>query len=95
VGVCSGAHAQDVEPPRYEQEHVDLKGLAIKNLKISAWENERKSKKYVELQAFQETQDGRLLPSSKFDVSCEVVGGSDVLSGDYFVWTTVDFLVAR
>lgn len=61
LGVYSGAHAQDVEPPRYETEHVDLKGLEIKNLKPSAWENARKSKKYVHLQAFQETGDGRLL----------------------------------
>jgi hypothetical protein len=87
------AHAQDSDPPIYELEHVDLKGLEIKNLKLFAWENE-KGKKYVEVQEFQEMREGRLLPSSKFDISCEVVGGLNLLAGDYFVWTTVDFLVA-
>lgn len=48
----------------------------------------------MEVQTFRETQPLHLNPSSKFDVSCEVVGGSDVLTGDYFLWTTVDFVVA-
>lgn len=34
------------------------------------------------------------MPSDKFDVECEIMGGEDAYAGDYFVWTTIDFLVA-
>ncbi len=92
--VCPCSHSQDVDPSAYEPERAELKSLAIKNMKILAWQGDRKKGKYVEVQAFQETQKLHLSPSDKFDVACEVVGGADVLTGDYFLWTTVDFLVA-
>ena len=43
---------------------------------------------------FRETKPQHLVPADKFDVECELVGGADVSPGDYFLWTTVDFLVA-
>ena len=72
----------------------ELKNLVIKNVKLFAWQDVYKKKKYVEVLEFRETQGLHLIPSNKFDVRCEVVGGSDLLAGDYFLWTTVDFLVA-
>jgi hypothetical protein len=85
---------QDVEPPRFEVERVEPKGLEIKNVRMFARLDGRKKKSYVEVQAFRETRALHLSPSNTFDVKCDVVGGSDVLAGDYFLWTTVDFLVA-
>ena len=86
--------SQDVEPPRFELERVEPKGLEIKNVRVFARPDGRKRKSFVEIQGFRETRALHLSPSNKFDVKCDVVGGSDVLAGDYFVWTTVDFLVA-
>jgi hypothetical protein len=85
-------YGQDVNPPVHAQEGAELKGLEIKQVKLFAWQVVHKNKKYVEVQEFRETQGQHLIPSGKFDVKCEVVGGSDV--GDYFLWTTIDFLVA-
>jgi len=91
---CPPGSCGDVEPPRYEPESAKLKSLEIKNVKLFAWQVIDKKRKYVEVQTFRETKELHLLPADRFDVVCEVVGGADVLSGDYFLWTTVDFLVA-
>jgi len=93
LAACSSVRGQDMVEPIYEPERSEPKSLEIKNVKLFARQDGRK-KGYVEVQTFRETRQLRLNPSSKFDVSCEVVGGSDVLTGDYFLWTTVDFLVA-
>jgi hypothetical protein len=82
-----GQHVNTAPPQRAEQ-----KSLEIKQVRIFAWQVVQKTWKYVEVQDFRETQELQLVPSSRFDVECELVGGSDV--GDYFLWTTVDFLVA-
>jgi len=87
-------HSQDVEPPRFEVEHAEPKGLEIKNVRVFARPDGRKKNSYVEVQAFRETRALHLSPSNRFDVKCDVVGGSDALAGDYLLWTTVDFLVA-
>jgi len=92
LAACSSVRSQNVEPPIYELEHSEAKSLEIKNVKLFARQDGRK-KGHVEVQTFRETRQLRLNPSSKFDVSCEVVGGL-VLTGDYFLWTTVDFVVA-
>jgi hypothetical protein len=87
-------HSQDVEPPRFEVEHAEPKGLEIKSVRVFARPDGRKKKSYVEVQTFRETRPLHLSPSNRFDVKCDVVGGSDVLAGDYLLWTTVEFLVA-
>jgi hypothetical protein len=91
---CSCVYAQDIEPPRYETEHIEPKILEIKNVKLFAWNKDGKNKKYVEVEAFREAHELRLIPSDSFDVTSEVVGGLDAAGSDYFLWTTVDFLVA-
>jgi hypothetical protein len=90
---CPPDSCGDVYLPSYELEHAELKRLEIRDVKLFAWQADHKNRKHEEIQAFRETQPRRLTPSERFDVECKVVGGDD-LTGDYFLWTTVDFLVA-
>lgn len=90
LAIPSPAHAQDVE---YELERAEPKGVRIESLKLLAWQDGHK-KKYAEAIGFREQRQMHLAPSDKFDVACQVVGGQDVLTNDYVLWTTVDFLVA-
>jgi len=83
-------YGQDLNPS--PPQRAEQKSPEIKLVKIFAWHVVHKNRKYMEVQEFRETQELHLIPSSMFDVKCELVGGSDV--GDYFLWTTVDFLVA-
>ena len=94
LAVCSFSYGQSVNPPLNLPERAELKSLEIKDVKLFTWHVIQKKKKYVEVQEFRETEELHLIPSDKFDVECEVVGGIDLLAGDYFLWTTVDFLVA-
>ncbi len=79
-------YSQD-EPARTE-----AKTLEIKNVRLVAWKVEGRDKKRVEVHKLLETKPQHLLPSNRFDLVCEIVGGK--YSSDYFVWTSVDFLVA-
>jgi hypothetical protein len=94
MAVCSCTYGQDVNPQVHAPERAELKSLEIKDVKLFAWQVVHKKRKYVEVQEFRETQELYLIPSHKFDVECEVVRGSDTFAGGYFIWTTVDFLVA-
>jgi len=75
-----------------EPARAALENVAIKNVKLFAWQDSHKKRKYVEVLEFRETRRLHLIPSNKFDVRCAIVGGSEV--GDYFLWTAADFLVA-
>lgn len=85
---CTSLHSQN-EPARSE-----AKTLEIKNIRLVAWQVADEKRKPVEVERFVEIAPRQLIPSNKFDVECEIVGGEDDHFGDYFVWTTVDFLVA-
>lgn len=67
--------------------------MQIRNLKLIARESHHKSRKYVEVQILREVRAYHLIPSNQFDVTCDLVGGSDVLTYDYLLWTSVDFVV--
>jgi len=82
--------AQESKAPN----QAESKGVTIKNMKLLAWQSVKKQREYREVQKFQETQGRQLLPSAKFYVVCEVLGEPDLRTGDFFLWTTVDFLVA-
>jgi len=73
---------------------AEQKRLEIKNVRLVAWQTVDKKGNPVEVHEFWETKPQHLMPSNKFDVECEIVGGEDDFIGDYFVWTAVDFLVA-
>lgn len=81
-------YSQD-EPARTE-----AKTLEIKNVKLVAWQVADKKRKPVEVDEFLEITPQQLMPSNRFDVECEVIGGDDDHFGEYFVWTTADFLIA-
>ena len=85
---CASLYSQD-EPAR-----SDAKTLEIKNVRLVTWQAAGQERKPVEVERFVEIAPRQLMPSNKFDVECEIVGGEDDHFGDYFVWTTVDFLVA-
>src|SRR5215469_3353994 len=86
LAISSPAHAQDVDPrePPVEQERAEPKSVRIESLKLLAWQDGHK-KKHAEIQAFREQRQMHLAPSDKFDVACQVVGGQDVLTNDYFL----------
>jgi hypothetical protein len=85
---CASLYSQD-EPARSE-----AKTLEIKNVRLVAWQLAGQKRKRVEVERFLEIAPRQLMPANKFDVECEIVRGEDDHFGDYFVWTTVDFLVA-
>jgi hypothetical protein len=85
---CTSLHSQN------ELARSEAKTLEIKNIRLVAWQVVDERRKPVEVERFVEIAPRQLRPSNKFDVECEIVGGEDNHFGDYFVWTTVDFLVA-
>jgi hypothetical protein len=85
---CASLYSQD------ERARSEAKTLEIKNVRLVAWQVVGQKSTPVEVERFLEIAPRQLMPSNKFDVECEIVGGEDDHFGDYFVWTTVDFLVA-
>jgi hypothetical protein len=85
---CTSLYSQN-EPAGSE-----AKTLEIKNVRLVAWQVVDEKRKLVEVERLLEIAPRQLMPSNKFDVECEIIGGKDDHFGDYFVWTTVDFLVA-
>jgi hypothetical protein len=85
---------RDAAPAVHESARSKPKTLEIKNVRLVAWQAADQKRKRVEVYEFRETKPQHLIPSDKFDVECEVVGGADLPAGDYVLWTTVDFLVA-
>src|SRR5205085_10462576 len=77
MAVCSPASAQEgqkpalVTAPEVEPGRAELKNLVIKNVRLFAWQEVYKKRKYVEVLEFRETQGLHLIPSNKFDVRCE------------------------
>jgi hypothetical protein len=94
LAFCAFGRSQDAAPAIHEPVRAEQKALEIKNMKLVAWQIADAKRKPGELYEFLETKPQRVIPSDTFDVECEIVGGADVLAADYFVWTTVDFLVA-
>src|SRR5439155_23229406 len=74
MAVCSPASAQEgqkpalVTAPEVEPGRDELKNLVIKNVRLFAWQEVYKKRKYVEVLEFRETQGLHLIPSNKFDV---------------------------
>src|ERR1035437_6820499 len=95
--ITAGTCWEAIAAPRQqstEQDHAELEGVEIRNVKLFAWQGIGEKRKYSEVQEFREITEQHLIPADRFDVRCEVVGGSRLLSGDFFLWTTVSFLVA-
>jgi len=90
----SFVRGQDGTPAVHGSVHAEPKTVEIKNMRLVAWQVADKQRELLEVHEFLETKPQHLMPSNKFAVECEIVGGEDDHFGDYFVWTTVDFLVA-
>lgn len=77
-----------------EQEHVNTTSIAIKSVQLFGWPGARNRKEPTAFKEFRESRNGRVEPATKFDVVCEIGGELDLSTEDFFLWTTVDFLVA-
>jgi hypothetical protein len=84
----------DPAEPMVEQEHVETKSIDIKSVQLFAAQNIVSKEKRIAFTEFRESRNGRLRPATKFDVVCEIRGELDLSTEDFFLWTTVDFLVA-
>lgn len=96
------------QSPQIERDKADAKphtGTAHRDevparplLKIEAlqlfYDDASKHPRRVEISGWQETERNVLAPSTKFDVICKLVGARSLLSQDFIVTTTMDFLVA-
>jgi hypothetical protein len=84
----------DFAEPMVEPEHVEVKSIDIKSVQLSATQSVVGKEKPIVFKEFRESRNGRVRPATKFDVLCEIRGELDLSSEDFFLWTTVDFLVA-
>jgi hypothetical protein len=71
-----------------------LTNVRISNIKLFSWKDVAHKKVNSRVNEFREMEDLHLVPSSKFDVICEVSGAPDLAADDFFLWTAIDFLVA-
>jgi hypothetical protein len=77
-----------------QHDYADRKNLEIKNVRLFGWQRVNNKRQYAQLKEFRETRDLHLAPTAKFDVVCELSSGPDLSAGDFFLWTTVEFLIA-
>jgi len=91
LAFCSLGHTTSAV---HQSAGAEEKTLEIKNVRLVAWQIVDKKRNPVEVHGFGETKPQHLVPSNLFDVETEIIGAEDDHFGDYFVWTTVDFLVA-
>jgi hypothetical protein len=68
--------------------------IQIKNIKLFSRTNTGGEWKYTPFEEFREAKDLRLSPSTQFEAMCNVKGEPDLITGDFLLWTTVEFLVA-
>jgi hypothetical protein len=83
-----------VSEPIVEQEHVKPASIDVKGVQLLARQSSVNKGKPTAFKEFRESRNGRVSPASKFDVVCEISGELDLSTEDFFLWTTVDFLVA-
>lgn len=77
-----------------EQEHVNTTSITIKRVQLFGRQSALNRKEPTAFEEFRESRNGRVDPATKFDVVCEIGGELDLSTEDFFLWTTVDFLVA-
>lgn len=82
-----------VEQP-IEQEHVDTTSITIRSVEMFGQQSALNRKEPTAFKEFRESRNGRVDPGTKFDVVCEIGGELDLSTEDFFLWTSVDFLVA-
>ena len=86
--------ADPAPEPMVEQEHVEIKSIDVKSVQLLTRQSNVNKEKPTAFKEFRESRNGRVNPATKFDVVCEISGELDLSTEDFFLWTTVDFLVA-
>jgi hypothetical protein len=77
-----------------ELSHVEAPTINIESVDLLSRQGVGNERKQIVFKEFRETKHGRIVPSSKFDVVCEVRGELNLSTEDFLLWTSVDFLVA-
>jgi hypothetical protein len=70
------------------------KKIEIEDIRLFSGQVINDRRTYVEFQEFQETKGLHLLPSDLFKLICELKGEPGLSSGDFLLWTAVEFFVA-
>jgi hypothetical protein len=70
------------------------KKVEIEDIRLFSGQVINDRRKYAEFQEFQETKGLHLLPSDRFKLICELKGEPGLSSGDFLLWTAVEFFVA-
>ena len=78
----------------HKDHSCSTKKIEIEDIRLFSSQVIGDRRKYVEFQEFQETKGLHLLPSDRFRLICELKGEPDLSSGDFLVWTAVEFFVA-
>lgn len=93
-GPCLMVTAAPPQPGAVEQGNIGTKSFHITSVKVFGWHAVGNKKRYAELNEFREAKDLQIIPGPNFDLVCEVTGEPDLSSGDFFLWTSVDFVIA-
>jgi hypothetical protein len=86
----------DIVPPESttESSPVQTQNVNIASIELFSRLKTGNKKKHGAFKEFRETQDRRILPATKFDITCEVTGELGLTTSDFLLWTSIDFLVA-
>jgi hypothetical protein len=78
----------------HKDHFCSTKKIEIEDIRLFSAQVIGDRRKYVEFQEFQETKGLHFLPSDRFKLICELKGEPDLSSGDFLLWTAVEFFVA-
>jgi hypothetical protein len=67
--------------------------IEIDGIRLFSWRFVAGKQEYAEFEEFRETKDLQFLPSTQFEVVCQLRGQPDLTTGDFLLWTAIDFLV--
>ncbi|MGC2673895.1 MAG: carboxypeptidase-like regulatory domain-containing protein, partial [Candidatus Acidiferrum sp.] len=86
----------DFDPPELttEQSHSQTQIVDITSIELFSRPKTGNREKRSTFKEFRETKDRRITPAARFDVGCEVSGELDLNTSDFFLWASIDFLVA-
>src|SRR5690242_11684657 len=91
---CSLVRGKAGAPAIHESARSEAKAVDIKNMRLMAWQVSNSRKRLIEVHELHESKPQYLSPSNKLKAECEIVGSGQQITEDYFVWTSIDFLVA-
>lgn len=85
-------HQQSIN---HQSAGAEQKTPEIQNVRLVAWQIVDKKGQPVEVHEFWETKPQHLMPSNKFDVECEIVGGGMTLLVTISFGPPLTFLLLR